>query len=157
MAATRVELSLSTEALAQPEVVANWLQLNANTADRAAAQYQLQQAQLAEQAGDWSAVAQALSESARHFPAPATLVAYAEARLHELANRSAKPDATMEQDALSRIGNLYQSALAANRVLSVLSDQALQTLTSQANCLDAYLAKRPVQTPCRPLQIYQKQ
>ncbi|MBB5016795.1 hypothetical protein HNQ59_000057 [Chitinivorax tropicus] len=151
-ATARVELPLPAASLLQPEVIVLWLQANARAADTQGAERARQQAEAAMRQGDRQGTLQSLEHSARLDPSPTALVALAEARLSELGKRFPE-GAAIDRDALHQIGQLYQSALASERAYPRLARAAHDTLYQQTQCLHAYLAKRTVPTPCRPLQL----
>lgn len=150
---------LDQRALMNPEAVTKWLEKNAKTADRKFAQITLEYGVKAEKQGNLSAAVKSFGESALSFPAPMTLIGYADNTLRMLSHvRTREKDTSKVKSDLSAVLGIYRSALAAEEQLKMLSIQALAQLKADENCLDTYLKapSLPISknAACRPLKLY---
>ena len=151
---------LDQRALMNPEAVTKWLEKNAKTADRKFAQITLEYGVKAEKQGNSSAAVKSFGESALSFPAPMTLIGYADNTLRMLSHvRTREKDTSKVKSDLSAVLGIYRSALASDTQLKLLSGSALAQLKADEACLDAFLKKDkspipPISTECRPLNLY---
>lgn len=158
-AATRdappVAVALTQDALANPDAVARSLQRTPSAADMAAARKLAALAARAGATANWSRAAKAYGESAVAYPAPRTLIGYADAFLHDIAAvRARTGDTASARSDLSYALGVYRSSLAADRVVPQLSAAEKQSAAEAVSCLEAHVAGTQASTECRPLRIY---
>ena len=146
---------LTQEALADPRAVARSLERKPAPSARVAAEKLAALAASAQAQANWSRAAKAYGESAVFYPAPRTLIGYAEAFLHDIAAVRARTGDTASARAdLTHASGIYRSALAADDLVPQLSASEKKGAADAASCLEAHIAGNAAPGDCRPLKIY---
>lgn len=153
-AVAQTELKLAD--LEAPETVSTWLRLHGNNADRSMAKRMFDiGARARDQRSNWGPAYKGFAESALIYPAPETLVEYANATLHGIAEMQGRDGARDGRNAiLSQVLRLLTSAQAAQDVLGTLGAAQASGLRADIACLSAHLRKPVPAGKCRPVEAY---
>ena len=153
-AVAHTELKLAD--LESPEMVSTWLRLHGNNADRSMAKRMFDVgARARDQRNNWGPAYKGFAESALIYPAPETLVEYANATLHGIAEMQGRDGARDAHNAvLSQVLRLLTSAQAAQEVLGTLGAVQANGLRADIACLSAHLRKPDPAGKCRPVEAY---
>lgn len=130
--------------LEKPEVVKAWLIENSARADKESAREFFELGQKLKKERRWALASKAFGGSAIRYPTPQALNEYAEASIRDLGIRL---DAQY-------VVPLYQSAIAADTVLHLMSNEEKRATQNNLDCLRVYMQIKKVQPGCRPLQAY---
>lgn len=130
--------------LEKPAVVKAWLMENGTKADKTAAKEFFDLGQKLKKEKRWALATKAFGGSAIRYPTPHALNEYAEASIRDLGPRLD----------VQHVVPLYQSAIAADTVLQVMSEEEKRATQNNLDCLRAYLQVKKAQPGCRPLQAY---
>ena len=148
--------SLEQDDLTKPAVIAAWLKTHSATAKRDEAALLFKNASKDKNRGAWGPAVKGFGMSALRYPAPATLVEYADASLASarIARERDQPDLRSDMKNMAYIESIYRSALAADSVLDTLSRvEKLQT-RQNADCLAFFVQSGTIPSRCTPLQTY---
>jgi hypothetical protein len=154
-AVAQTELKLAD--LASPETVSTWLRQHGNNADRSMAKRMFDiGARARDQRNNWGPAYKGFAESALIYPAPETLVEYANATLHGIAEMQGRDGTQGHSDAvLSQVLRLLTSAQAAQDVLGTLGTARVRRLRANIACLSGHLRQQAAVGPCGPVEAYQ--
>lgn len=130
--------------LDKPAVVKAWLIENGVKADKVAAREFFDLGRKLKKEKRWALATKAFGGSAIRYPTPQALNEYAEASIRDLGTRL---------DA-QHVVPLYQSAMAADTVLHLMSEEEKRSTQNNLDCLRVYMQLKKVQPDCRPLQAY---
>lgn len=130
--------------LERPEVVKAWLIENGAKADKESAREFFELGRKLKKEKRWALASKAFGGSAIRYPTPQALNEYAEASIRDLGTRL---DAQY-------VVPLYQSAIAADTVLHLMSEEEKSATKHNLDCLHVYMQLKKVQPGCRPLQAY---
>jgi hypothetical protein len=147
---------LAQNELSQPETVRQWLQKNADKADRKMAEQYFQMGNDYAQKKYWSGAAKAFGESAHAYPAPKTLLALTSAELKMLAEIRARKKGpnTDEKADLEYAVSMFKAALAADDVLRSLNSNERKQLEYKIQCVTKYVEAGTANPECSPLKDY---
>ena len=153
-ATTQAELRLAD--LESPDAVTTWLRLHGNSADRSMAKRMFDiGARARDQRNNWGPAYKGFAESALIYPAPETLVEYANATLHGIAEMQGRDGARDGRNAiLSQVLRLLTSAQAAQDVTGTLGAAQASGLRADIACLSAHLRKPVPAGKCGPVEAY---
>lgn len=139
-----------------PALIAAWLKANAPMADKVRAEIFFREGLKAKKRGAWGPAGKGFGESVQLYPAPNTLIEYANALLHVLGDSRARKKTTAQykESDMKSVEWIYRSALAADGVLNTLSTTEKEQVRQNADCLAAFVQSAKMQPNCPPLQIY---
>ena len=142
--------------LKNPSTVAVWLKANGASADKARVALFFEAGLKEKKRSKWGPAEKGFVASALLYPAPNTLIEYANAVLHSLGAARAREKTVaqyMRTDMIA-IESIYRSALAADAVLNTLSATEKKQIGQNADCLSAFIKSGENQIDCQPLQAY---
>jgi hypothetical protein len=135
---------LTQDDLEKPAVVKAWLIENGAKADKKAAKEFFDLGQKLKKEKRWALATKAFGGSAIRYPTPQALNEYAETSIRDLGIRL---------DA-QHVVPLYQSAIAADTILHLMSEEEKNATQNNLDCLRVYMQAKKVQPDCHPLQAY---
>ncbi len=147
---------LEQDDLTKPAVIAAWLKTNSATAKRNEAELFFKNALKDKNRGAWGPAVKGFGISALRYPAPGTLIEYADVSLRSarIARERKQPDIQSDRNSLAYIESIYLSALAADSVLNTLTPAEKQQARRNADCLGVFVTTGTIQPNCAPLQTY---
>lgn len=147
---------LGQEDLVDPSKISAWLLANKTDGKKADAEFFYKEGLRAKKVGAWGAAGKGFGASAQIFPAPKTLIEYANARLNNMSDIHARAKNVEKQGHtdMRYIESLYRSAVAADTILNTLSKKEKKEVRKNVDCLAVFVQTGKFVRECPPLQAY---